>query len=432
MRRASSPSRRSLRWFGGFLLLAGIGVRAPSLSGAEPSPWFRHHSIATELPGRNLGLGGLELADFDGDGRRDLVTFNRGDGQVYWFANEADGRWSRRLVGPLPTMQLGIAVTDVDGDGRPDVVFGGVWLHTPPDPRGQPFTARVYDPLIRSEIHDLVAADIDGDGRSDLVALGDREGLFWYKVPSDPKSERAWERITITLDVLDQNADIHGGFAPAGIGDLDGDGDADLVLADRWLENRQAGQHWVTHRIFFGRRGPWGVSSRSWVADVDGDGDQDIVIADCDGQNSGVAWLENSGQQPPHFRPHYLANRAPGTRGSFHSLWYADFDGDGREDILVVEQEDPSILPVGAGPRWYVFRRSPGSPVRFVEHVILDGALGGHDVRVADLDGDGDLDIASKVWATWQGNANEGRPHIDWLENLRGRARPDSDGSYPR
>ena len=160
------------------------------------------------------------------------------------------------------------------------------------------------------------------------------------------------------------------------------------------------------------------MSSRSWIDDLDGDGDNDIVIVDCDGQNCGAAWLENLGGKPPRFRTHYLANQAPGTRGSFHALWYADFDLDGDKDIAVVEQEDPSILPQGATPRWYLWERMDGQAVRFVERVILDSRLGGHDIRVGDVDKDGDLDIVSKIWSVWDGNANEGRVHVDFLENL--------------
>jgi hypothetical protein len=53
--------------------------------------------------------------------------------------------------------------------------------------------------------------------------------------------------------------------------------------------------------------------------------------------------------------------------------------------------------------------------------VILDARLGGHDVMVGDIDGDGDIDIASKIWSVWKENGNEGRVHVDWLENLSGR-----------
>jgi hypothetical protein len=400
------------------ILMAGTmatGEIQPSL--------FQHHFIAREMPGKNVGLGSPALADFDRDGDLDFAVFNRGDGVVYWYENRGGEEWIRRRLGQLPVAQLGCVVFDVDRDGWPDILVGGYWFRNSQNPQDKGFTRFAYDSRIQSEIHDMAAADIDGDGKEDIVALGDKEGLFWYAIPEQPAADADWPRKTITLDVLDQNVDIHGGFAPGGIGDLDGDGDADIVLADRWLENMGSGEQWTTRRLPFGRRYVYGVSARSWVDDVDGDGDLDIVIADCDGQNSGVAWLENNGKKPPQFRTHYLANQAPGTRGSFHSLWYADFDMDGDKDILVVEQEDPSILPVGASPRWILFERTDAAKVTFVERVILDAKLGGHDIRAGDVDGDGDLDIVSKVWSPYEGNANGGRAHIDWLENLTKRSK---------
>lgn len=48
----------------------------------------------------------------------------------------------------------------------------------------------------------------------------------------------------------------------------------------------------------------------------------------------------------------------------------------------------------------------------------LEIKLGGHDAIAADVDGDGDIDILSKIWSGWSGNGNEGRVHADWLENL--------------
>jgi hypothetical protein len=53
--------------------------------------------------------------------------------------------------------------------------------------------------------------------------------------------------------------------------------------------------------------------------------------------------------------------------------------------------------------------------------VIFDGRLGGHDAVIGDVDGDGDVDIASKIWKRWDGNANEGREHLDLLESLMGQ-----------
>ena len=304
-----------MRWI--FFLLAAFGI---VLAQAEISPkGFRHHFIARELPGSNVGMGASALADFDRDGDLDFSVLNRSDKKLYWFEKKSKTEWIRHEMGEMPVVQLGSAAIDVDGDGWVDLIMGGYWFRNPGKP-DQPFQRFSYDSAIRTEIHDIVTADVDHDGRPDVIAMGDREGCFWYSILKDATRDSDWAKVTITLDVLDDRVDIHSGFYPSGIGDLDGDGDNDIFLADRWMENASGGKQWTPHRVLFGKRGPWGFSSRSAIVDLDGDEDNDIVATDSDGQNSGVAWLENDGKKPPSFRSHYLANKASGTRGSFHSF----------------------------------------------------------------------------------------------------------------
>ena len=396
-------------------LLAGLAV-AVALSAQITDSSFRRSFIADDLPsGPDWGYGMPTLADYDGDGDLDFTVSSR-VGEIYWFERSASGGWARHKLGDIEGGQLGAASLDVDRDGHVDLVIGGSWRRNPGNPRDNEFTRIEYDPSIRKEIHEVVTADVDGDGREDVVVLGDGDGCFWYSIPDDPIRIREWRRTTITLDVLDSRDDIHSGVFPHGVGDLDGDGDADVVVTDRWYENNGDGSGWTMHRLLFGSRGPWGLSSRSWIVDLDGDGDADIVAAHGDQQNSAVAWLENDGELPPGFTVRYFPNRAPGTRGSFHSLAVADFDLDGDLDVMTAEQEDPTIAPLGVdGPRWFVFENLGGS--EFVERVIFDGGLGGHDILVGDVDGDGDPDVVSKIWKRRADNANGGRFHADFFEN---------------
>ena len=405
----------------GAALLAGCGPATDGPAPASPpsldSTLFTHHYVSRDLPGsKGWGYGLVPPADFDGDGDVDYGVYVRTD-SVYWFENRGVDHWVRHPVGALPVRNLGGAVLDVNGDDHPDILLGRLWYRNPGDPTTSSFGRFVYDDRIDSEIHDLATADIDGDGRNDVVALGDEEGLFWYRVPDAPAQDQNWPRTTITTSVLDANDDIHAGFFPQGIGDLDGDGDPDIVLADRWLENQQNGRRWTRHLLPVGARGPWGLSARTWVRDLDGDGDADIVSLEADGTGSGGAWLENDGGDPPSFSVHELPTTHRGTRGSFHSLAVGDFDGDGDADIFTVEQEDTSIFPKGAPPRWFIWENDGGTPPTFTERVIFDGRLGGHDALAADVDGDGDLDILSKVWNVWGDNANGGVEHVDVLEN---------------
>jgi hypothetical protein len=403
-------------------LLAACGQASGEQEGrpaasAIDSTQFTHHYISQDLPGDiGWGYGVVPPADFDGDGDIDYGIYARND-SVYWFENRGIDNWVRHSAGALPTRNLGGAVMDVDGDGHIDILQGGLWYHNPGNPTASTFDRYVYDDRINSEIHDLATADINGDGQEDLVALGDADGVFWYSIPDNPAQDVNWTRTTITMSVLDENDDIHSGFFPQGIGDLDGDGDADVVLADRWLENQNDGTEWVRHLLPFGARGPWGLSSRSWIVDLNGDGNPDIVSLESDGTGSGGAWLENNGDDTPSFIAHELPTTHRGTRGSFHSLYVGDFDNDGDPDIFTAEQEDASILPMGAPPRWFIWENDGSDTPTFTERVIFNGRLGGHDAMAADVDGDGDLDILSKVWNVWSENANGGVEHVDVLEN---------------
>ncbi len=379
--------------------------------------FFRHFTVSTDLPAEHgAHFGSPAMADFDNDGDMDFVLSRTHD-TVYLFEMAGHGNWIKHGIGRIPSGQLGGVAFDADHDGWQDVVTGGHWYRNPGNPFEEEFQRLQYDSAITHEIHDMVFADVNGDLEEDLVVLGDRTGCFWYDLPDDPLADPQWEKHLITMEVLDGHADIHGGFFPGGVGDVDMDGDADLVLVGCWYRNEGKGERWSRQMLPFGSAGYWGFSGRSWIADMDRDGDNDIVMVSCDQVDSRCAWLESDGKSNPGFRVHLLPLTQPGRRGSFHSLWVADFDLDGDPDIFSMEQEDDAILPEGETIKAFLWENMDGKAGTFTEHVVLDRNIGGHDVLFGDADGDGDLDAYFKIWSTLATNGYGGKPHVDYLEN---------------
>jgi len=206
------------------------------------------------------------------------------------------------------------------------------------------------------------------------------------------------------------------------IDDIDGDGDNDIILGDRWAENKNNGAAWDFHVLPFGHwtiptwGGPAIMATRSVIRDMDGDGDNDIVITDCDVPDCVTAILYNENGAGTAWRKVVLPQTAPGKRISLHSLRVEDFNLDGKLDILTVEQEDCRGKGSPPPPRWYIWENTAGA---WTEHVILDANLGGHEAWTGDVDGDGDIDIVTKTWRSgiYPGSANAGKAHADYLEN---------------
>lgn len=386
------------------LILAGAGLLLmPASAPAQFS--FRHHFIDRDLPGDSYGQ--TSLVDVDGDGDLDFITGGKDANKtVYWFEFQSADVWVRHVLGTQHPSDVGGTALDVDGDGRVDHVSGGVWFRSTGRPRAEPFERIVFDGDL-SAVHDLVAADLDRDGRRDVITMSDKNNLRWYRIPADAR--QPWERHDI-------GGGVHAGVA---IGDIDGDGDPDVARSNVWFENADGNAlRWVEHPVPFGNpRPPYPLATRCVVADVNRDGRSDLVMTENEIRAGKIAWLENADGAGANWIVHELPAGDPVPRGAYHSLAVADFDRDGDLDVFTVEME---AIAGDRLPRWYIWENvdGKGAGATFVERVILDEGLGGHEAVAGDVDGDGDLDFCSKLWRPRKDNANGGRNHADFVENV--------------
>lgn len=182
------------------------------------------------------GATGLVVMDVDGDGDLDVISAARDDNnaQIAWFENPGvfDGSlaWKQWRLGSIRDARA-IAVLDANGDGAPDVAATGgeqkqMLLFV--QPKEGPKRTYDWDTYVIAQFEtfeprDVKALDIDNDGVLELVVSGDTGAVRFFENPFD--LGKKW-----TVSVV---ADFEppGEVGLLGYGDLDADGDVDLVAA---------------------------------------------------------------------------------------------------------------------------------------------------------------------------------------------------------
>jgi hypothetical protein len=337
---------------------------------------------ATHLPGTETNVSCMLFADIDGDNDKDLFL-GRWDTQGALYRNDGTGQFTDISAGRLPATppyHWNSVFGDVDGDGDRDLIYTTIFtdrlfLNDGTGTFSDAPAGRL--PQVTSTTIDTVLADLDGDADLDWVTadVGQHDRVYW----NDGSGTFA--------DVTPQRLDAPWvGMLAMGLADLDADGDLDLVAvsgdygeaveADSLFRNDGRGN--FTHDSSGRLPSVLDDTQALALGDVDGDGDVDLVFGNLRQQSR--LFLNNGSAVFTDVTASHLPAATPATR----AVALGDVDGDGDRDLVLGNYGEPSRLYLNSGAGVF----TDVSAARLPPSVRETRA-----VALGDLDGDGDLDI---------------------------------------
>ncbi|HZR21771.1 MAG TPA: VCBS repeat-containing protein [Verrucomicrobiae bacterium] len=399
-----------------------VSVVMVALTAAAADPQWKHLSSSTgdlPVPGPSTEQTGALVVDLDKDGTNDFVlSFRKVAPALVWYRRAASG-WDRYVLEPaFLTVEAGGAVYDIDGDGDPDIVFGGdwqsneVWWWENPYPNfdpNLPWKRHVIKKSGATQHHDQVFADLLGTGKSQLIFWNQgAKRIYLAEIPPDPRQADSWQLTEIFSGEAGEAGKIGFKYAEGMAAfDIDGDGKLDLLAGNLWFKHRGGMKFEPIQIAPIGGRIAAGKFKPGKFAQV--------VIAPGDGIGP-LRWYECVGnpESSKDWIGHDLLNR---NMVHGHSLQLADIDGDGNLDVFAAEMAkwtEQSKTPDHPGATAWIFY---GDGQAHFRQTVFATGIGFHEARVADLNGDGKMDVLDKPY-NWEA------PRVDvWLQTPGGAGR---------